>query len=92
MMQIAQVRGGTLVAIPPQAEPDHWLTECVGFDIADRICKGLAIVDADDRKKGVTGEVLPLVTVRRTRSGEVKDSPVTLLEQRNSRAATRRYE
>lgn len=28
--------------------------------MADRICKGLAIVDADDRKKGVTGEVLPL--------------------------------
>lgn len=59
-LQIAQARGGTRVAIPPQAEADHWLTECVGFEVADKICKGLAIVDADDRKKGVTGEVLPL--------------------------------
>jgi hypothetical protein len=59
-LQIAQARGGTRIAIPPQAEPDHWLTECVGFEVADQICKGLAIVDADDRKKGVTGEVLPL--------------------------------
>lgn len=59
-LHIAQARGGARVAIPPQAEADHWLTECVGFEVADKICKGLAIVDADDRKKGVTGEVLPL--------------------------------
>jgi hypothetical protein len=59
-LQIAKARGGTRIAIPPQAEADHWLTECVGFQIADKICKGLAIVDADDRKKGVSGEVLPL--------------------------------
>jgi len=57
---IADARGGTRVDIPAEAKQVHWLTECVGFEVADQICKGLAIVDADDRKKGVTHEVLPL--------------------------------
>ena len=59
-LEIARSHGGTRVTIPPRAEPDHWLTELVGLEIADRICRGLAVVDADGRPTAVRREVLPL--------------------------------
>ncbi|UWU13252.1 hypothetical protein N2599_13975 [Rhizobium sullae] len=57
---IAQSHGGIRVSIPPRAEPDHWLTELLGIELADRICRGLAILDADGKLKGVQREVIPL--------------------------------
>lgn len=59
-MEIAQSHGGTRVSIPPRAEPDHWLTALVGMETADRICRGLAVIDADGRPGAVRHEVLPL--------------------------------
>ncbi|OCP17454.1 MULTISPECIES: hypothetical protein [unclassified Ensifer] len=58
-LAIAQSHGGTRVAIPPRAEPGHWLTELVGEEVADKICRGLAILE-DGRLKGVRSEVIPL--------------------------------
>ncbi|TCU35430.1 hypothetical protein [Rhizobium azibense] len=57
---VAQSHGGVRVSIPPRAEEDHWLTDLLGFEVADRICRGLAVVDADGRLKGIQREVLPL--------------------------------
>ncbi|MDH0908836.1 hypothetical protein N5C66_05910 [Rhizobium pusense] len=59
-LQIAQSHGGTRVSIPPRAEDDHWLTELVGKDVADRICRGLATLDAEGRLKGINSEIIPL--------------------------------
>ncbi|GLR51253.1 hypothetical protein KYK30_20475 [Shinella yambaruensis] len=59
-LTIARSHGGTRVSIPPRAEPNHWLTRLVGLDVADRICRGLAIVDADGRPAAIRHEVLPL--------------------------------
>lgn len=56
---IAESHGGTRVSIPPRALPDHWLTELVGFETADLICRELATLDAEGRLKGVQAEVLP---------------------------------
>jgi hypothetical protein len=56
---IAESHGGTRVTIPPRATDDHWLTELVGFETADRICRGLATLDADGKLKGVQAEVIP---------------------------------
>jgi len=60
-LQIARQYGGVRKDIPARARKDHWLTECVGFEMADRICRHLAIQDADGRRKGVVyHEVIPL--------------------------------
>lgn len=59
-LAIAQSHGGIRVSIPPRAEDGHWLTELLGFDVADRICKGLAVIDGDGKLKGVQREVIPL--------------------------------
>lgn len=59
-MEVARSHGGTRVSIPPEAEPDHWLVKLVGFDVADRICRGLAIIDADGRPGAIRREVLPI--------------------------------
>lgn len=56
---IAESHGGTRVSIPPRALQDHWLTELVGFETADMICRELATLDAEGRLKGVQAEVLP---------------------------------
>lgn len=59
-LDIARSRGGTRVSIPPVAQAGHWLTELVGFETADRICRGLATLDADGRVHGVDQEIIPL--------------------------------
>lgn len=60
-LEIARAYGGVRKDIPARARKDHWLTECVGFEMADRICRHLAIQDADGRRKGVVyHEVIPL--------------------------------
>ncbi len=59
-LEIARSRGGTRVTIPARAEPGHWLTSLVGMDVADRICRGLATINADGRLDGVRDEVIPL--------------------------------
>lgn len=59
-LEIARTRGGTRVTIPPRADDSHWLTKLVGLDVADRICRGLATIDADGRLGGIRNEVLPL--------------------------------
>ncbi|WP_311272364.1 MULTISPECIES: helix-turn-helix domain-containing protein [unclassified Rhizobium] len=59
-LQIAQSHGGTRVSIPPRAEDNHWLTELVGFETANLICKGLATLDPDGRLKGIHSEIMPL--------------------------------
>ncbi|MDM9647730.1 hypothetical protein [Rhizobium sp. S163] len=57
---IAQSHGGVRVSIPPRAEDGHWLTELLGFELADRICRGLSVLDGDGKLKGVQREVIPL--------------------------------
>lgn len=57
--KIAQSHGGTRVSIPPRAQDGHWLTELVGFETADKICRGLATLDAKGLLKGISNEVLP---------------------------------
>jgi len=59
-LEIARNYGGTRVSIPPQAEADHWLVLLVGHEVADRICRGLAIIDADGRPGAIRREVLPI--------------------------------
>jgi hypothetical protein len=56
---IARAHGGVRVSIPPRAEADHWLTKLVGFETADKICRGLATMDAEGNLKGVSGETIP---------------------------------
>lgn len=56
---VAQSHGGTRVSIPPRAIDGHWLTELLGFETADRICRGLATLDAEGRLKGVQNEIIP---------------------------------
>lgn len=59
-LEIARARGGTRVTIPARAEPGHWLSGLVGMEVADRICRGLATINADGRLDGVRDEVIPL--------------------------------
>jgi len=59
-LEIARHRGGTRVSIPPRAEHGHWLVDLVGFATADRICRGLATLNAEGKMRGVVGEVIPL--------------------------------
>lgn len=72
-LTIAQSHGGTHVSIPPRAEAGHWLTELVGMEVSDQICRGLAILE-DGRLKGVRREVLPL-------------GPASILKQARRRAS-----
>ncbi len=71
-LTIAQSHGGTRVEIPPRATHDHWLTELVGIEVADRICRGLAILE-DGSLKGIRRELLPL-------------GPASILKQARRRA------
>lgn len=60
-LEIARAVGGTRISIPPRAEQDHWLTALIGFAEADKICRGLATLDAENnRLRGVCDEILPL--------------------------------
>ncbi|MEO1986619.1 MAG: hypothetical protein ABGX47_08205 [Martelella sp.] len=56
---IASSHGGTRVSIPPRAEEGHWLTELVGMETADKICRGLATLDTEGRLRGIRNEVIP---------------------------------
>ncbi len=56
---IARAKGGIRVDIPAQSRPDHWLTELVGPELAERICNHFAVADADGRRRGVRHEVIP---------------------------------
>lgn len=47
---VAQVRGGSQVYIPAFAERDHWLTQAVGPEAADKICAHFRV----DGKRGAT--------------------------------------
>lgn len=51
--------GGTQVDIPREAGPDHWLTACVGPDAAAAICAYMTITDADGRRRGARGVLIP---------------------------------
>lgn len=57
--KIASAVGGTRVSIPPRAVEGHWLTELLGFDLANEICTGLATLDPDGKLRGVRDEVIP---------------------------------
>lgn len=41
-LQLAQTRGGTEIYIPAACGPDHWLTQAVGQDAAQAICRHFA--------------------------------------------------
>ncbi len=57
--KIAQSHGGTRVSIPARAQEGHWLTELVGYETADEICRGLATLSTRGVLKGVSNETLP---------------------------------
>lgn len=75
-LEIAHHRGGTRIDLPLRAQPDHWLTKLVGFDAADKICRGLATTDADGKTKGAKREVLPLgpASARRAARRRARDA------------------
>lgn len=58
--RVADSHGGTVVSIPPRAVAGHWLTDLVGMEQADEICRGLATLDAEGRLKGIQKELMPL--------------------------------
>ena len=49
-------RGGVRVDIPARARPGHWLTDLLGQETADTICRHLAVQGV----KGVRHEIIPL--------------------------------
>jgi len=57
--KIASAVGGTRVSIPPRASKSHWLTELLGYEQADLICRGLATLDPDGKLRGVRDEIIP---------------------------------
>ncbi len=57
--EIARNYGGTRVSIPPRAVEGHWLVDLVGFETADRICRGLATLSPEGRLQGIRNEVIP---------------------------------
>jgi hypothetical protein len=57
--KIASSVGGTRVSIPPRAVEGHWLTELLGFELANEICTGLATLDPDGKLRGVRDELIP---------------------------------
>lgn len=59
-LEIARAVGGTRISIPPRAKEGHWLTDLVGFDKADAICKGLATLDPEGKMRGVSDELISL--------------------------------
>ena len=76
--KIASAVGGTRVSIPPRALKDHWLTELLGHDQADEICRGLATLDPDGKLRGVRDEIIPkgpaaLLRAARRRAQEALD-------------------
>lgn len=56
---IASSHGGTRVSIPARAAEGHWLTELLGMETADKICRGLATLDPEGRMRGVSKELIP---------------------------------
>ncbi|MCB5204235.1 helix-turn-helix domain-containing protein [Neorhizobium sp. T786] len=84
-LKVAQSRGGTRVDLPPQAKANHWLTDLVGFELADKICRGLATTDADGRCSGLRREVIPrgaasLMKTARLRAAEALDAGKSVRE------------
>jgi hypothetical protein len=57
--KVASSVGGTRVSIPPRAIEGHWLTDLLGFEQADAICRGLATLDPDGKLRGVRDEIIP---------------------------------
>lgn len=87
-LEIARQRGGTRVSIPASAEPDHWLTELVGPEIAEQICKGLSTIDGDGRRNGIRGEIIPLGPASAMRAARQR-AQKALDEGASGRAAAR---
>jgi hypothetical protein len=46
-LALAESRGGLKVYIPVSVGDDHWLTQAVGRDAADRICEHFAFVASE---------------------------------------------
>jgi hypothetical protein len=84
-LKIAQSHGGTRVDLPPQAKEGHWLTELLGFETADKICRGLAVIDGDDRLVGLQRHVIPrgaasLMLTARRKAAEALDQGKSVRE------------
>lgn len=58
--KIADARGGTRITIPTRAKMGHWLTDLVGIEQADKICRGLSYIDNEGRARSVPETTLPL--------------------------------
>lgn len=76
--EVARSHGGTRVSIPPRAVQGHWLTELLGFEMADKICQGLATLDPDGKLRGVQNEIIPrgpaaILNAARRRAQEALD-------------------
>lgn len=56
---VAQARGGTRISIPPRAVEGHWLTDLLGMETADCVCRGLATLDNEGRLRGIRDEIIP---------------------------------
>ncbi len=83
--KIASAVGGTRVSIPPRAMEGHWLTELLGYDQADAICRGLATLDPDGKLRGVRDETIPkgpaaILNAARRRAGEALNSGSSVRE------------
>ena len=57
--RVAAARGGTRASIPPRAQAGHWLTELLGMEEADKICRGLATLDNEGKLRGIRDEIIP---------------------------------
>lgn len=87
-LEIARSHGGTRVSIPASAEPDHWLTELVGLETAEKICKGLSTIDGDGKRNGIRREILPLGPASALRAAR-KRARKALEDGASARAAAR---
>lgn len=58
-LALADQYGGTQVHFPRSVTPDHWLVQCVGTEAAKSICDYMTVTDADGRRKGQRGVLIP---------------------------------
>ena len=54
-LALAEAKGGTRAYFPAFAKPDHWLTQCVGYEAAVKICDHFRVGHASGYR-----ELIPL--------------------------------
>ncbi|KQX34099.1 hypothetical protein ASD04_17820 [Devosia sp. Root436] len=64
---LANIKGGLVTYIPSRVDAGHWLSELIGYDLANKLCEHFRVGNGSDRKVQGQGVSLTVPMARYAR-------------------------